>query len=265
MSKLFIIRDDDLSYFSKREDIDFWYKDLFLENIPVSFSAIPFVKGSSDVYVGSTAEKDKEYPIGENLELVQYLKDNLNNIEIMQHGCTHETIDGIYEFERKSGLFKETKRGFEYLNNIFGKIGIFVAPHDSISNHGIKAVEFVGLNIIRSKGFRNIIFRFKYFIGIFKMVIHRIKNFNRFTASAYPYVVDLGGHKEAYSHRLIKDKDLLQKWLIYSASKNSNFIIVNHLHDRDNEAKQILFLLIKQAKDLGFSFVKASDIFKYEN
>lgn len=255
----FVIRDDDLNFFSQSSDIEKWYKDIFSQNIPVSFSAIPFVKGESDVYV--TNKVNKEYPIGENLNLVTYIKSNKDNIEILQHGCTHETVKDIYEFSKKSGLFMEVKRGLDHLISIFGEIKIFVAPHDSISNHGILAVESVGLNIIRSKGFRNLIFRSKYFIGIFKMFLHRIKNLNRFTAPAYPYVLDLGGHKEVYSHRIINDKRLIKEWLNYAAKHNGNFIIVTHLHYFDDNMKENLLYTIEEAKKLGFSFVKASELF----
>jgi len=232
-----------------------------LENIPVSFSVIPFVKNNSDVYVGELSKNIKEHPIGENIELVNYLNKN-NNIEILQHGCTHETINGIFEFKRNEGLFKEIRRGNEYLKKIFGSVDIFVAPHDSISNHGIKAVESVGLNIIRSKGFYNFVFRYQYLIGIIRMILHRIKYINRYIAPAYPYVIDLGLHKEVYSNRIIKDKELLKKWLNFSIEKNSHFVVVTHLHYFDNEIKEILLYLINEAKNSGFSFVKASELFK---
>lgn len=263
MSKLFIIRDDDMNYFSLPEDIEYWYGSLFAENVPVSFSAIPFVKKTSDVY---TSRQDiengkKEYPIGENKTLVQYIKSRSSLIEIVQHGCTHETQSGIFEFKKHHGLFEEARRGYEYLKSIFGEVKVFVAPHDSFSNHGIKAVENIGLNIIRSKGFRNFIFRREYFIGIIRMIIHRVKHPNRFTAPAYPYIIDLGKHKEAYSHRLTKDKELLKKWLYFSARKGGNFILVNHLHDRDREMKEILLFAVEEAKKLGFIFTKASELF----
>jgi hypothetical protein len=46
----FVIRDDDLNYFSKPSDIAEWYKDIFAQGIPVGFAVIPFVKPTSDVY-----------------------------------------------------------------------------------------------------------------------------------------------------------------------------------------------------------------------
>jgi hypothetical protein len=259
MEKLFIIRDDDLNYFSSIEEIESWYKDIFTDNIPVSFSTIPFVKGGSDVYVED--KLNKEYPLGDNLNLIDYIKSN-NNIEILQHGCTHETINGVYEFKKTNGLFEEIKRGNNYLKELFGHINIFVAPHDSFSNHGIRAVESLDLNIIRSKGSRNFIFRHQYFIGIIKMIFHRIGHLNRYNAPAYPYILNLGKHKEAYSYRITKDKNLLKKWLNFSAKKNSHFVVVTHLHYFDKETKESLSFLINEAKNLGFKFVKASELFK---
>lgn len=266
MKKLFVIRDDDLNFFSKPEDIEYWYKELISGGIPVSFSTVPFVKKTSDVYTGDEEGKNKngEYPIGENRELVEYIKHGSRNIEIMQHGYTHETVEGVYEFKKKSeksDLFKQAKRGLNYLESFFGKINVFVAPHDSISNHGIKVVESLGLNIIRSKGSRNFIWRPLYITALTKMVIHRLKHRDRYLAPAYPYVVNFGMHKEAYSHRLVNDKELLKKWLYFSAKKRGNFILVNHLHDKDEKLKEVLFFLIEEAKTLGFSFVKANELF----
>ena len=261
MKKLFVIRDDDLNYFSQPEDIKFWYEDIFAQNIPVSFSVIPFVKGNSDVYIGNMSEKNVEYPIGGNTELIKYLKDNQENIEIMQHGCTHETINGIFEFDRKKGITEDAKRGFEYLVKLFGDIKVFVAPHDSLSNQGIIAIETVGLNILRSKGSRNFLFRREYILNILKMIFHRFKNINRYKASAFPKVLNFGKHKEAYSYRLIKDRDLLKRWLRASSESGGVFVIVNHLHDRNEAEKDNLLFLIEEGKKLDFTFVKASELF----
>jgi len=133
----FVIRDDDLNYFSTPQDIKQWYEDIFAQKIPVGFSVIPFVKPISDVYTQDILPEDKEYVIRQNKELVEYIK-NHPLIEVLQHGCTHETKNGIFEYCKLSGLFEDTIRGKEELEKAFGqKIKVFVSPHDIISNHGV--------------------------------------------------------------------------------------------------------------------------------
>lgn len=261
MQNLFIIRDDDLNYFSKISDIEFWYQDIFSKNIPVGFSVIPYVKSTSDVFTNGAIKDGKEYPIHLNKELVDYIKNN-PLIEIFQHGCTHETVGGIFEYLSNKDLNKETTRGKIELESTFVKeISIFVSPHDQISNKGIKAIEKNNMNIIRSKGSRNFLFRKEYLLVLIKMVMHRLKNLNPINAPAFPYVVNFRGHKEVYSHRISPDLELMKKWLHFAKDKNANFVLVTHLHYFTKEEKNNLNLIIKEAGDLGFTFGKAEDIF----
>src|SRR6056297_1398265 len=171
----FLIRDDDLNYFSSLDDIRRWYEDIFALNIPVNFATVPLVKPLSDVYPKNLAPEDKEYSIGLNKKLVSYIKNN-PLIEIMQHGCHHETRGGIFEYSRKKGLISQTLRGKEELEKVFVReIKVFVAPHDRISNHGLKALEKAGLDIIKAKGCKNFIFSPRGIKNYSKMLSHRFK------------------------------------------------------------------------------------------
>jgi len=254
----FIIRDDDLNYFSKPADIEVWYKEIFAQNIPVGFSTIPFVKAYSDVYVKPNESTDREYPISENKDLVEYVKSN-TFMEVLQHGCTHETKNGVYEYAKNEGLFGDTKRGKEELEKAFGKkVNIFVPPHDWISSHGIKAVEAQNMNIIlgRSSGLRNFIFRWQYLINLFRTGLH-INSTRKF---AYPYVLDFGKHKEICSYRL-EDVDVFEG-LEYIHQKNGVFVVVVHLHSYDQTKKEILKKLIDIGIEYGAEFVHPSRIFQ---
>ncbi len=85
----------------------------------------------------SEAEKTEEFPVSRNVELLAYIKGN-PLIEVVQHGCTHETKNGIYEYQKNSGLLEETRRGKEELQNAFGAQfkNVFAPPHDWISTDG---------------------------------------------------------------------------------------------------------------------------------
>jgi len=257
----FVIRDDDLNYFSKPADLERWYADIFAEHIPVGFSAIPFVKPVSDVYTAGAEAEEKEYPIHGNLELVEYVKSQ-PLMEILQHGATHETKDG-YEYSRASGLFDDTQRGKEELQNTFGAQfkNVFVPPHDWIGSHGVLAVEAVHLDIIRGRGagLRNWILRFAYLRIFLMMVVFRLTYAFRATFPAYPFVLDFGKHKEACSYRL-EDTDVFDG-LAYAKQKGGIFVVVTHLHFFTDEKKERLLRLIEKAREQGVEFVAPSALF----
>ncbi len=249
----FIIRDDDLNYFSQPADIERWYSDLFAQNIPIGFSTIPFVRGSSDVYVAAAQKEDKEYPITGNPALIAYVKGN-PLIEILQHGTTHQTKDGAFEYARALP-HGEALRGKEELTRAFGNAPrVFVPPHDWVGSDGIKAVETAGLGIIirgRGAGLRNWLWRWQYAVIFVRMLWFKL--FNPF---AYPYVLDFGKHKEVCSYRL-EDEDVFDG-LQYAHDKNGVFVVVTHLHFYTDEKKARLRKLIEQARRLGAQFILPS-------
>jgi hypothetical protein len=259
----FAIRDDDLNYFSKPSDILKWYGDVFSQGISVGFSAIPFVKPISDVYPRDIPPEDREYPISRNGELIEYVKKN-PLIEVLQHGCTHETQGGIFEYKRNQGLFEETFRGKEELEKAFEReVGVFVPPHDTISNHGIMAVEKADMDIVRGTGSKNIILRQEYYSLYPIMLMHRMKYLDKNKMPAYPHVLNFGKHKEAYSNRLREDNlDTLLKHLTYTHEQGGNFIVTGHLHHFTEKRKENLKLLIGRARELDAEFVKFEEIFR---
>ncbi len=256
-----IIRDDDLNYFSAPKDVERWYGDLFKEGVPVGFSVIPFVKPSSDVYVGGEEFEEREYAMHENKALVAYAQMQ-PWIEILQHGTTHETVDGVYEYARTVSR-EETKRGREELEKAFGrKIAIFVPPHDWINSSGIRAVEAAHMNIIRGRGagLRNWLPRWRYLMIFCRMLPWRLSYALRGKrAPAYPYVLDFGKHKELCSYRL-EDDDVFEG-LAYAHRKNGVFVVVTHLHFYTEEKKERLRSLIEKAREYGAEFIFPSVAF----
>lgn len=257
----FVIRDDDLNFFTKPVLIEEWYGDLFKRNIPVGFSAIPFVKPKSDVYTGGEFYEDREYPISQNIELVKYVKSN-KMIEILQHGCTHDTKSGIYEYAKKDDLFFDTKRGKEELARAFGvPPKVFVPPHDWIGVSGIKAIENNQMNIIRGRGagLRNFIIRKKYFYNFIKMAVFRFPKYISTKPPVYPNVLNFGKHKEMCSYRL-EDPDIFEG-LEEVYKKKGSFVVVNHIHTMNQEKKDKLISLVEKAKSFGAEFIYPSDLF----
>ena len=259
----FVIRDDDVNFFSTPSDIEALYGDIFAQNIPVGFSAIPFVGEKADVYPWQFPGVKKEYPIGENAALVEYMKQH-ELIEILQHGCTHETIEGIFEYQKITGLYEDTSRGKLHLEETFARpITVFVAPHDQFSNHAIDSIERTGLNIIRSKGSKNIITRFDYVSVIIKMLLHKIRFafISIYSAPAYPFTVSFKRHAEAFSQRIEEGYDSLRFGMEHAKSQNGNFVVVTHLHMMSENTKITLYKLLSTAEEMGFTFARPSELF----
>lgn len=256
----FVIRDDDLNYFSAPADIERWYAELFKEGVPVGFSAIPFVKASSDVYPLDIAPSAEEHPISDNAELIAYVTSQ-PLIEILQHGTTHETVGGQFEYARAVPR-EETLRGRKELEHAFGReIRIFVPPHDWIGSSGVRSVEYAGMDIIRGRGagLRNIIIRPAYAVNFFRMLAFKLWHSLRGAVPAYPYVLDFGKHKEVCSYRL-EDADVFDG-LEYAHKKNGIFVVVTHLHYYTPEKKARLMALIRRGRELGAEFVSPSSLF----
>tara|TARA_R110000824_G_scaffold401771_1_gene615937 strand:+ start:590870 stop:591658 length:789 start_codon:yes stop_codon:yes gene_type:complete len=257
----FVIRDDDLNYFSAPEDIDRWYSDIFAQSIPVGFSTIPFVKPTSDVYTAGAKAEEREYSIVNNEKLISYVQNN-PLIEILQHGTTHETKGGIYEYQNKDLSRGEARRGREELERAFGiPVPVFVPPHDWISTAGVRAVEAADMNVIRGRGagLRNFLPRLAYVSVFIRMLLFKLTHILRGKVPAYTKVLDFGKHKEVCSYRL-EDTDVFQG-LEYAYKKNGIFVVATHVHFYTEEKKERLLRLIHRARELNADFVYPSDLF----
>ena len=261
----FVIRDDDLNFFSSPDDINRWYADIFAAGIPVGFAAIPFVRPQSDVYTGSAdpAEDSREHAFSANRSLVEYVRSQ-PLIELMQHGCTHVTESGMFEYQKSSGLFDDTLRGKKELENAWGRpVAVFIAPHDQFSNHALESVEKNNLNINRSKGTRNFRLDPRSLGTWVTMVSHRLRYL--FTSPekrpAYPMIRYAGSHQEAYSYRIELGLNRLLEGLSYAQTHGNHFVVTLHIHDMDDEKKRTLIQLIDAAKNAGAAFIYPRELF----
>jgi peptidoglycan/xylan/chitin deacetylase (PgdA/CDA1 family) len=257
----FVIRDDDLNYFSTSADIIRCYDGVFSKRIPVSFATIPFVKPTSDVYPRNIPQYDREYPFSSNVDLVEYIGGN-SLIEILQHGCTHETKSGVYEYAKHHGLVGTTRRGKNELERALGtNVKVFVPPHDWISSHGVRDVEDAGMHIIRGRGagLRNWIPRWQYVKTFVAMAYFRFPRYLSRMPPVYPHVLDFGQHQEMCSYR-IEDPDVYDG-LEYVKRMDGTFVITMHVHDFSEGKKQRLMELVRKAEVCGAQFVRASEIF----
>lgn len=262
----FVIRDDDLCFFSKPDHITAIYDEAFARNIPVSFSAIPMIMFPNDAWLPRplpVPDDSGSFLISENRELVDYVASN-PLIEITQHGYTHQTPNGIFEYAQSIDLRDATMQGKEILEQTFGKpITVFVAPHDQFSSQGIAAIEHAGLNILRGKGTRNFSLRPSSIMAFMKMIAHRLRfvRMSSVAMPAYPYAIRNGNHYEAFCMRIEFGRDVLMNALHYAHRTGGNFVLVNHIHDFTDEKKQLMMELIGEAEKLGMEFVPAGKLF----
>lgn len=146
----FAIRDDDVSFFTDPQVLDTIYKDVW-GKIPVSFAVVPFYRSREDKNIPQVFwHTNRNFPISENLELVNFLKEKIKiaHCDIMLHGFSHIRTEGGSEFKilhDTAGLVKVSK---EFLEHLFDtKISVFVPPYNRISSENTEAIGANKLNI----------------------------------------------------------------------------------------------------------------------
>jgi len=277
----FAIRDDDVSFSTSPKDLENLYKELWGENIPVSFAVIPYAVRS---YYSGDWEKfyqsEYENPIEKNKELVQFLREKIkeNKASIMLHGFSHQykvAMDkkdepvlatqenlntlrnykkgielcwyGEYNWKNYEQLKKETKVGKEYLEDLFQtKVTVFVPPSNDISKEGVKAVSECGLNIsgamLLSKFNRSLS---KYSIENWVLKFWWRLKYDR----GYPYVMNFGNHKELCGYGLVPgiSYEELKEQFEFCKKVDAPFVLATHYWEvlENNDLKKIYYQLLE--------------------
>ena len=177
-----LIRDDDTNFFTKSNMLKSIYSKAWNNQFKVSLSVIPYQKAINDVCVPPDIRNlQKHYSIEDNEELCSFLKEMIkhNKIEIIQHGVSHDLIDGRGEFGKhidgkseninrtinetfthyyrslnNDNCDKNSKLGFESYVNIGRHIIrksidinpiLFVPPFDDSSTHNLNLISSLGM------------------------------------------------------------------------------------------------------------------------
>lgn len=232
-----IIRDDDCNFFTHPEDIEKVYR--IIPDFPVSFAVVPTV---TDVYGGCPETKGNKIPmpIGENQELVSYLKNRFDNkkCDILLHGITHgykfkpdgNKIPEMAWREQEFDLSENIKKQKEYLEKVLGiTINCFVAPSNRILKNGIKAIYENKMNY---SGIIPLDFQREVNIRSIKNYLNRI--WIRTTLGLpYPNVLTYNTHKELNACNTI-NYDYLKRMYGYCQKLDSPMAInVHYWHMRD--------------------------------
>lgn len=280
----FVLRDDDLSYWTDLNEIDYLYKDLFDKGIKISFATIP--ESIQSINLGDFKTfyqlKGSETLIHKNVDLVIYIKDLLkkDRIEIMLHGYNHNyylksrnklleaTIEnkkklsesnqkyqfiGEYNINNFDLLLRKTKEGKQYLEDTFEiKIKNFVPPSNQISRDGIKAITNNKLNLSGLIGFtydrENTIVGYKTFI---KRILFKLKNHS----FHYPYISNYGKHYEIAAMSITPTTDFIrvEKYLDFCLNQNLPVQFATHYWELNGQLKSKFFRIINELNEANES------------
>lgn len=202
-----LIRDDDTNFFTKSNMIESIYSKAWDNQFKVSLSVIPYQMTINDVCVPPDSRNcQKHFSIENNEELCAFLKEKIkyNKIEIIQHGVTHDLIDGRGEFSQQidgkmaEGIErtirntitnyykslnnthdneKKIKTGFESYVNIGRRIikesididpVLFVPPFDDCSMQNLNLLSSLGMIPIYGQSNYHRFFRSSYVPNYFK-------------------------------------------------------------------------------------------------
>lgn len=288
-----IIRDDDLSYWTSPNEIEKIYKPLFDKKIKVSFATIPFAVNMFNAGNFSTfyQDEDSQTAMSKNKEIVEYIKEKIDDglVEIMLHGYNHLynfECDGViksatkenlqktrklnkkinflgeYNYQDYQTLYKKTKMGKEYLEDLFQvKIKNFVPPSNQINNDGVRAVVDNDLNISgligkeynREKTLKG---AFTYFDRVMFSVLNK--------GITYPKVANYGKHKELTGYALTPSTnwDRYEKQLEYCMKHNLPFQLATHYWEIDGELKNKFYSFIDKAIENGMQSKFLKEVLK---
>lgn len=285
--KALIIRDDDLSFWTNPNEIDFLYKPLFDKRIKISFAAIPCAVKSFNLgnFKSFYQDDNSQTPIFENKDIVEYIRDKIKEglVEIMLHGYTHlynfksfdnnimtasyknlsyyrknnKRIEFLGEFNSNSSfdmLNKKVVEGKKILEDTFlVKVHDFVPPSNQISKDGIRAIYNNNLNLSGFVGRKyNREFSVKGLLSLLRIIGFKILNKD----ISYPYIIDYGHHKELSGYALtpVTDKLKYQKQIKYCVKNNLPFQIATHYWElnKNEYLKKDFYEIVNKLVDLDF-------------
>lgn len=261
----FAIRDDDINYFTKPEELEGIYKNIW-DKIPISLAVVPF---QSCTKTGAVPEKhwngNEVFPIENNNELVSFLKGKIreNKVSIMLHGYSHKDYKNGHEFGAGENLHEKVKEGRTYLENLFSvKIKTFVPPHNFLSKKGLSAVISNGLNILGSFSFslNSRPFELNNVVNFIKRKSFQLKN----KCFYYPFPIKFINHSELDCFSLISstDFDTLRQRFELAVNYGGNFCLALHYWEAHGTLYDMFIKFISYLNEYDkIEFVNDKNIF----
>jgi len=299
---IFSIRDDDTNYFTSPSDLEEAYSSIW-EICPVTLFLVPYIKGNWKYWVRERyfnyknldfdeyKNDNKIYPIGENKDLVDFLKNKIKQgqVELGIHGIHHKNLEKNLpqiksnrvenaEFLTHQNLTQKLAEAKKYLENIFEQtISVFSPPQNLINSNGANAIKKCNLSIVRNRATKKVFQNF-HEIGIensIKILNHSIqKSFFKNSSNQYPNLLKINNTIEIphYPFQPLTNLNDLKKNLKMIKRNNGIFVISTHYYalqksfDPNLNMKSELLTLIKELNDdEGISFVGLNSLVKKTN
>lgn len=252
----FIIRDDDVSYHFQPEQLEKWY-DGIIDICPISICIPPFIKGNFfegiyrlDHNIKRSREvwlSDESYKIGDNKELVEYLKTLIKQekVSIGLHGIRHRNEEEISKIPMKGNYITgaefltqidytdSLREAKEYLEKTFDiKINYFTPPQNLINSKGVEAVVNNNLSLCTDLVGTHDWKKWLRFYGFFNTML--IIYYKKYKHHRYPYVIK---HKVNFiDHTRLqpgKNIEQIKQEFDYVRSKNGIFVLSTHCYGFD--------------------------------
>jgi len=265
-----VIRDDDACAYTSPDVICSCYERIWAD-VPVSLSMTPFRIPGDDRHAPEHLKGSKEVLLLEtNNELVSLVQDGVKQgyIDVALHGYNHVRYHGLPEFVAGENLEKKACEGKTYLDKLFGvNVVTFVPPNNAISSSGMLAfinakMNLVGIPALWSGKYRHVNLRSLSLIPEYYW-------HEKFLRHKYPFILDLGDHKEISYHTVGPRSvaRILFAELNYCYKHNGIFILSTHYHafDRltmDNApVGNLVYELVEKASSYpNTEFVKINSI-----
>jgi len=157
------IRDDDINYFTQPYKIEDIYRRAWKQGLKVTLGAVPKIREIDDLCVPPNRRgRLLHHSLCDNKELVKYLKEKLlmRQIDLAQHGYTHERLNGKPEFYINNSLEikKRLVSGRKILEEcLLLKVKVFFPPQDRISKKAWEVLRQEKLALCRRDRILNIL------------------------------------------------------------------------------------------------------------
>jgi len=296
---IFSIRDDDTNFFTTPEDLEEAYSDIW-DICPITIFIIPFVMGNWRFWIKeryfnydklnkSKYKYDKKiYPIGENVELINFLKKKIKEgkLEIGIHGVNHKNTDEQFlksthgrienaEFFTNQDFTNKLKNSKSYLEKLFNqKIRVFSPPQNLINSKGYESVINCNLSIVKNRNSKNIYHNISE-IGVlnaFKITYHSFKKkFFKNIPKQYSKIIELTNNFEFPHYPYQPNTKIidLENQIKYTNSVNGLFVLSTHYYvlqktfdQKSNMRNDLLVILRNLQKSSNCNFSGISSIIK---
>lgn len=287
MSFEFAIRDDDVNHFTRPEEVENAYADL-PDEIPVSLAVVPYQGGTETPAIPrSHWDSDEEFPLGENSNLVKYLRRGVKSgrFGIMQHGYDHVKRSDGPEFVAAKNPDERIHKGRDHLEEVLDvDIEIFVPPNNSYSEKSLKLVKKAGLHTfyyptpfnrpnswdVLSTVAEDLYFKYRHKTGgPAKFAKDAYRFWQRGDRSVFmpvrpvPYTLQGGQEVNAVTLTRSGDPGKVKRQMEIADRYNGVFCLAVHYHSfKSKEFRERFYNLIDYAKtELDPEFVRARELF----